>query len=160
MRMAVGSDGVYHLTETICAYLEEKGLHLKPCAALAGKQADYVDAGREVAESVASGECDQGLLFCWTGTGATIIANKVPGVRAALCVDAFSARIARLANNANVIVLGIRLTSEHHAKEIVDMWLNTQPSDEPRRVNFHRKTDELDAFYRNHEKKQEKETRS
>jgi ribose 5-phosphate isomerase B len=132
----------------ICAYLEEKGVQLKRCAALAGKSADYVDAGREVAESVASGECAQGLLFCWTGTGVTIIANKAPGVRVALCMDAFSTKIARLANNANVIVLGIRLTSEHHAKEIVDMWLNTQPSDEPRRKNFHRKTDELDAFYR------------
>lgn len=148
MRMAVGSDGVYHLTDVICAYLEEKGVQLVRWGALAGKQVDYVDAGREVAESVASGECEQGLIFCWTGTGVTIIANKVPGVRAAMCTDAFSAKIARLANNANVIVLGIRLTSEHHAKEILDMWQNTEPSDEPRRLNFHRKTDELDAYYR------------
>jgi len=148
MKMAVGSDGVYHLTDTITAYLESKGIALTRCGALAGKTADYVDAAREVAERVASGECEQGLIFCWTGTGVTIIANKVPKVRAALCIDPFSAKIARLANNANVIVLGIRLTSEHHAREIVEMWLETQPSTEPRRVNFHRKTDELDEFYR------------
>lgn len=148
MKMAIGSDSVHHLTDAISAYLEGKGVTLVRCGALAGKTADYVDAAREVAEKVAAGECEQGLIFCWTGTGVTIIANKVPGVRAALCVDSFSAKIARLANNANIVVLGIRLTGEPHAREIVDTWLETQPSTEPRRVNFHRKTDDLDAAYR------------
>ncbi|MBN1556178.1 MAG: RpiB/LacA/LacB family sugar-phosphate isomerase [Phycisphaerae bacterium] len=149
MKMAVGSDSVRHLTEEICAYLEkEKNVELLRFGALAGEEADYVDAARAVAEAVASGQCEQGLIFCWTGTGVTIIANKVPSVRAALCVDPFSASIARLANNANVLVLGIRLTSEHLAREIVDTWLATGPSTEARRIAFHRKTDELDAFYR------------
>ena len=96
MKMAIGSDSKCHLTEAIVAYLQSKGLELIHCGALADREADYVDSAREVAELVAGGTCEQGLLFCDTGTGATIIANKVPGVRAALCVDAYSAKIARL----------------------------------------------------------------
>ena len=145
MKIAIGSDNQCHLTAEITGYLKEKGIELVPCGALAGNESDYVDAASEVAQRVKSGECEQGLIFCWTGTGVTIIANKFHGVRAALCVDSFSAKIARLANNANVLVLGIRLTGGPLAKEIVDMWLETQPSTEPRRVNFHRKTDALDA---------------
>ncbi|MGA2271483.1 MAG: RpiB/LacA/LacB family sugar-phosphate isomerase [Bryobacteraceae bacterium] len=148
MKMAVGSDSLSSLTEAVCRYLESKGVELIRCGQCAGRESDYVDAAREVAERVASGECDQGLLFCFTGTGVTIVANKVPNVRAAFCVDSFSARIARLANNANVIVLSMRLTGEPLAREILDMWLETGPSEEPRRVNFHRKTDELDRDYR------------
>ena len=152
MKMAVGSDGTCHLTEVITAYLEEKGVELVRFGALGDGPADnYVLSSRATAEAVASGECDLGLLFCTTGTGATIVANKIPGVRAALCVDAFSAKISRLANNANMIVLGTRLTGEMHAKEILDAWLNTEPSDEPRRVNFHRGTDDIDNYYRRSE---------
>ena len=149
MKMAVGSDSICHLTEAIIAYLEEKDIELVRFGALGDGVADnYVLSSRATAEAVASGDCDLGLLFCTTGTGATIVANKVPGVRAALCVDVFSAKISRLANNANVIVLGTRLTGEMHAREIVDIWLNTKPSDEPRRVNFHRGTDDVDNYYR------------
>ena len=148
MKMAIGSDSVRHITEAICEYLEGKGIELELCGALAGEEADYVDGATRVAERVASGECEQGLCFCNTGTGVTIIANKVPGVRAALCVDVYSAEIARLANNANVLVLSMRYTGEGLAKEIVDAWLATAPSDEPRRQTFHRKTDDLDARYR------------
>ena len=148
MKMAVGSDSKNNLTREIVEHLEAKGVELIPYGALAGDSADYVDAARGVAESVARGESEQGLLFCNTGTGVTIVANKVPGVRAALCPDCYSAEIARLANNANVLVLGMRLTGEMHAKEIVDTWLSTRPSSEQRRVNFHRKTDDLDREYR------------
>ena len=148
MRLAIGSDSTCHLTDEITRYLEDKGISLQRCAALAGEEADYVDAALGVAEAVASGACEQGLLFCTTGTGVTIVANKVPGVRAALCMDPYSARIARMANNANVVVLGIRLTGERHAKEIVDEWLATSPSTEPRRMKFHHKTDEVDQRYR------------
>jgi ribose 5-phosphate isomerase B len=146
--MAVGSDSQNNLTCEITEYLESKGIELIRYGALAGDSADYVDAARSVGESVAGGESDQGLLFCNTGTGVTIVANKVPGVRAALCPDCYSAEIARLANNANVLVLGMRLTGEMHAKEIVDTWLATEPSTEERRVNFHRKTDLVDRAYR------------
>ena len=149
MKMAVGSDSESHFATAICAYLEQKGVELLRCGQCCGEDADYVDAARAVAEHVAAGRCDQGLLFCsTTGTGVTIIANKVPGARAALCVDAFSARIARLANNANVLVLSMRYTGEMLGKEIVDEWLATAPSTEPRRIKFHLKTDELDRVYR------------
>ncbi len=148
MKMAVGSDSATSLGETVCRYLEFKDIELVRCGQCACQEADYVDAALEVAKRVASGECDQGLIFCNTGTGVTIVANKVHGVRAALCVDAYSARIARLANNANVIVLSIRLTGEPLAKEILDTWLATEPSTEPRRVNFHRKTDQVDQLFR------------
>jgi ribose 5-phosphate isomerase B len=145
---AAGSDCANHLTEVIVSYLREKGHPVRLYGALAGHTADYVDAAIAVGESVAAGTCDQGLLFCTTGTGVTIIANKIPEVRAACCPDGHTARIARLANNANVLVIGMRLTGEIAAKEIVDTWLTTAPSEEPRRVAFHRKTAELDRRYR------------
>jgi len=148
MRMAIGSDSVCNLTREISSYLEQKGIELSYYGALSGKEADYVDAATEVAEAVSSGACEQGLLFCYTGTGVSIVANKFAGVRAALCVDSFAARIARLANNANVVVLSMRLTGEPLAKEIVDTWLEFAPSTEPRRVNFHRKTDVIDGRLR------------
>lgn len=148
MKMAIGSDSSSHLTESVCAHLESNGVELIRCGSCRGEDCDYVDAAREVAELVGSAACEQGLIFCWTGTGVTIIANKVHGVRAALCVDPFSARIARLANNANVIVIGMRLTSEPMAREILDAWLVTEPSEEPRRKRFHHKTDEVDRLYR------------
>jgi ribose 5-phosphate isomerase B len=144
MVLAAGSDSTCNLTEVITDYLESEGHTLIRIGALDGEQADYVDAARGVAEAVSQGVAEQGVLFCNTGTGVTIVANKVPGARAALCMDAYSSSIARLANNANILVLGIRLTGEKLAIEIVDSWLNTQPSDEPRRVRFHEKTDEVE----------------
>jgi ribose 5-phosphate isomerase B len=148
MTIAVGSDSVQHIAEVVTGHLREKGIDVVTCGALAGLKADYVDSGRAVAEKVAGGDCDFGILLCTTGTGASIAANKVPGVRAALCVDPFSARISKLANNANVLVLSMRLCSDMLAREIIDEWLATAPSTEPLRVVFHRKLDELDAFYR------------
>ncbi|MHB9071060.1 MAG: RpiB/LacA/LacB family sugar-phosphate isomerase [Sedimentisphaerales bacterium] len=148
MNMAVGSDSISHITNAIISYIEEKGITIFRFGALAGRSADYVDSAHEVAKAVVSGQCDQGLLFCNTGTGASIIANKIPDVRAALCVEPYAAKIARLANNANVIVLSIRYTGEMLAKEIIDTWLATEPSTEPRRVNFHNKTNEVDSLYR------------
>ncbi len=145
MKICLGSDSVTHFVEEITRYVAEKGIETVPCGAVAGRKADYVDAASEVAEKVASGECEYGILFCNTGTGVTIVANKFPGVRAAMCYDAFSAEISKLANNANVLVLSIRYTGERLGKEIVDKWLATGPSTEPHRVNFHRKTDALDA---------------
>ncbi len=148
MTIAVGSDSVQHIAEVVTRHLAEKGIQVVACGALAGQKADYVDSGRSVAEKVAAGECQYGILLCNTGTGASIAANKVPGVRAALCVDAFGARISKLANNANVLVLSMRLCGDMLAREIIDEWLATAPSTEPHRVAFHRKVDELDAFYR------------
>ncbi|MBN2210013.1 MAG: RpiB/LacA/LacB family sugar-phosphate isomerase [Sedimentisphaerales bacterium] len=148
MVIAIGGDSQTHLSDIVCKILTERKFELILCGALAGKQADYVDAALEVAEKVSSKECEKGILFCNTGTGVTIIANKVPGVRAALCVDEYTAKISRLANNANILVLGLRSTSELLAKEIVCTWLETEPSTEPRRIRFHHKTDEVDERFR------------
>jgi ribose 5-phosphate isomerase B len=148
MKIAVGSDSVQHLGDVVVRHLRDKGIVVDACGALAGVEADYVDSGRAVAEKVAAAVCDFGVLLCTTGTGASIVANKVPGVRAALCVDAFGARISRLANNANVLVLSMRLCGDMLAREIIDEWLSTAPSTEPHRVAFHRKLDEMDAHYR------------
>jgi len=93
---------------------------------------DWVDVGREVGERVASGACQQGVLFCWTGTGVSIAANKVPGVRAALCHDAETATGARRWNDANVLVMSLRATPEAVAKEICDAWLEARPDDAER----------------------------
>jgi ribose 5-phosphate isomerase B len=148
MKIAIGSDRSTVLTKEIIKYLEEKNLQLVLCGALSGKEVDYVDASEETAKLVSSQECEFGVLFCNTGTGATIIANKLPNVRAALCIDAYSAMISKKANNANMIVLGIRLTGIPHAKEIVDKWLETVPSKDLPYTRFHEKTDKVEKLYR------------
>ena len=94
-----------------------------------GADPEWPEVGRRVAEMVARGQVDQGVLFCWTGTGVSIAANKVPGVRAALCTDAFTASGARQWNHANVLVMGLRLTSKEIAREILDAWFSTPPGE-------------------------------
>jgi ribose 5-phosphate isomerase B len=91
----------------------------------------WPDVAHGVAEVVSRGEADQGVVFCWTGTGASIAANKVPGIRAALCADAETARGAKLWNNANVLALSLRRTSDTVAKEILDAWFQTQYQPNP-----------------------------
>lgn len=92
-----------------------------------GEDIQWADVSRRVGEMVAGGETDSGVLFCWTGTGASIAANKVPGVRAALCTDAPTAAGARRWNDANVLVLSLRLTSPAVASEMLDAWFSTDP---------------------------------
>jgi ribose 5-phosphate isomerase B len=138
-----------HLAESVTAHLESMGMELLLCGTLGGEPADYIDASIELGELIMKGECNQGILFCNTGTGVTLIANKLPGVRAALCSDAFSARVARQANNANVLVLGIRLTGEKLALEIVDEWFRSDPADAPDRwKEFHKRTEDIEMKYR------------
>ena len=92
----------------------------------------WADVGRAVGEAVAAGEADRGVVCCWTGTGVSMAANKVPGVRAALCTDAETARGARTWNDANVLALSLRLTTEPLAKEMLDAFLVTEPDDDER----------------------------
>lgn len=124
MRVAVSTDEASSLTESVQRYLQEKGHEVVPLGALRDKGMEWVDASRELGEAVASGRCREGVLFCWTGTGSAIAANKVPGIRAALCVDAEEARGARKWNHANVLVMSLRLTSEAVAREILDVWFS------------------------------------
>ena len=127
MRVAFGTDEQTPLTDAIIALLADRG-HDVDVVALGDP---WPDAGRLVGEAVGSGRCERGVVCCWTGTGVSIAANKVLGVRAALCTDAVTAEGARRWNDANVLALGLRLTSPVVATEIVDAFLTTavEPSE-------------------------------
>lgn len=127
MRIAVGSDhGGWRLKEEIIALLQQKGIACQDFGAFSPEAVDYPDFALKVAEAVRSGEYDRGILCCGTGIGVAIAANKVPGIRAALCHDPFSARAAREHNNANILTLGGRVIGPGLAKEIVETWLNAK----------------------------------
>jgi ribose 5-phosphate isomerase B len=124
MKLAVGSDERTPLTDAVVADLQTRGHELALFGPLADKDAYWPDVAQQVAEAVVAGAADEGILFCWTGTGVSMAANKVPGIRAALCDDVETARGARLWNDANVLCLSIRRTSEVMAKEILDSWFS------------------------------------
>lgn len=125
MRVAVGSDEANHLTNAVIEDLLQRGHELVLYGPLSGEEQYWPAVARQVAEAVAAGEVDEGILFCWTGTGVSLAANKVPGIRAALCADAQTARGARLWNNANILCFSIRQTSQVVAGEILDSWFDT-----------------------------------
>ena len=131
MKIAIGSDERTHLTDKIVADVKKRGHDVVLFGPLVDEAAYWPAVAQQVAESVARGDSDEGILFCWTGTGVTIAANKVTGIRAALCDDAETARGARLWNRANIICLSLRRTSEIMAGEILDKWFETayQPND-------------------------------
>ncbi|HLG00480.1 MAG TPA: RpiB/LacA/LacB family sugar-phosphate isomerase [Acidimicrobiia bacterium] len=129
VRIAFGSDEVTDLTAAIESELTARGHELIKVGPPAGEDAQWAEVGRRVGELVAEGTADTAVLFCWTGTGASIAANKVARVRAALCTDAETARGARRWNDANVLVMGLRLTSYDVAKEMLDAWFDTVPDD-------------------------------
>jgi ribose 5-phosphate isomerase B len=126
MRIALGADDSTRVVDVIAELLSAQGHHVTRYGKAAGLDESWAATGQRVAEAVAKGEHQQGIVCCWTGTGVSIAANKVPGVRAALCVDAETARGARKWNDANVLALSLRLTSEDVAKEILLAWL-TEP---------------------------------
>lgn len=127
MRVAVGSDhGGWRLKKEIVARLEEMRISYRDFGTFSREAVDYPDFALLVAEAVASGEYDRGILCCGTGIGVAIAANKVPGIRAALCHDTFSARASREHNNANVLTLGERVIGPGLAKEIVEVWLRAE----------------------------------
>ena len=151
MKIAVGlgSPRPCELAEKVTRFLESEGHAVTRFGTLAGKPSDYIDAASELGEAVKNHEVEQGVLFCNTGTGVTIIANKIPGVRAALCLDSFSANVARQANNANVLVLSIRMTKEELAMEILDEWLRSDPKLAPDKwKQFHVRTETIETSYR------------
>ena len=122
MRIAFGTDERTVLTDGMRARLAEAGHEVVEC----GDGDPWPDVGRAVGEAVAAGRADRGVVCCWTGTGVSMAANKVAGVRAALCTDAETARGARRWNDANVLALGLRLTSGTVADEVVDAFLTTE----------------------------------
>jgi ribose 5-phosphate isomerase B len=123
MRVAFGTDEITAVTEAIERHVAAAGHEL----VVVGRGDPWPDVGRGVGTAVAGGRADRGIVWCWTGTGVSIAANKVAGVRAALCTDPETARGARKWNDANVLALGLRLTSEPVAMEIVDAFLTTEP---------------------------------
>ena len=126
MLVAVGADHAgYHLKEELKPFLTGMGHDWKDLGTDSTEPVDYPDVAAEVALAVASGQCPRGIIICGTGVGSAIAANKVTGARAALCHDTFSARHARLHNDANVLALGARVIGPGLAKEIVAAWLET-----------------------------------
>jgi ribose 5-phosphate isomerase B len=132
MKIAVGSDEKTVLTDALVEELTARGCELQLFGPLTNSdpEVDWPLTSSNVAEAVASGRAEQGIVCCWTGTGASIAANKVPGVRAALCHDAETAKGARVWNHANVLVLSLRATSPAIAKEILAAWFDTPWSDD------------------------------
>jgi ribose 5-phosphate isomerase B len=125
MRIALGADENLPLVTEIAKYLEERGIQVEKFgAASSGKQEPWARVAAAVAEGVARNDYDFGVVCCWTGTGVSIAANKVPKVRAALCGDAQTARGARKWNDANVLAMSLRSTSPAVAREILDAWLD------------------------------------
>ena len=123
MRIAIGSDEVTPLTDALVAGLRADGHEIALHGPLAGGDQEWVAASAEVARAVAQGRCERGIVCCWSGTGASIAANKVAGARAALCADPQTARMARRYNHANVLALSLRLTSPPMGREIVEAFL-------------------------------------
>jgi ribose 5-phosphate isomerase B len=123
MTIAVGSDMRNNTTDFVIQYLQSLGHSLQFFGALPDQTpAPWPKVAIEAARAVASGKAEQAVLFCWTGTGISIAANKVKGVRAALCTDAATAEGARKWNDANALAMSLRLTSEEVAREIIDAW--------------------------------------
>jgi ribose 5-phosphate isomerase B len=127
MKLALGSDEKTALTDAVRDELEQRGYEVVLVGPPGGEPIEWAEVGQRVGELVAKGDVETGVLFCWTGTGASIAANKVPGVRAALCTDASTAAGARKWNDANVLVMGLRLTTPEVARELLDAWFATEP---------------------------------
>lgn len=145
MRIAIGGDARNDVTDHVLETLRSRGHELvKVVGPVGGRHEQWADVGREVGEAVAGGEADQGVVFCWTGTGVSMAANKVPGARAALCTDAEQAKGARRWNDANVLAMSLRLTSAPLADEILDAWFSTTELD-PTEVRNIEKVKQADA---------------
>lgn len=131
--IAIGSDhGGFALKESVIRYLEEQQIPYEDVGCYNTDSCDYPVYGRAVAEAVAEGRCEKGIVVCTTGIGISIAANKVSGIRCALCADSLSAKLTRLHNDANVLAIGAGLIGEKLALEIVDTFLNTPFSGEER----------------------------
>ena len=131
--IAIGCDhGGFELKEKVVAFLKEKNIEVKDCGCYSKEYCDYPEFGRAAAEAVASGECKKGIVICTTGIGISITANKVKGVRCALCSDTLSAKMTRLHNDANMLAMGAGIVGENLALAIVETFLGTEFSGEER----------------------------
>jgi ribose 5-phosphate isomerase B len=133
VRIVVGADDEGEVAETVVEELRQRGHEVT----VLGRE-QWPDVARKVGEAISSGEADQGMLFCWTGTGTSMAANKVPGVRAALAWDPWIADGARRWNDANVLVMSLKRTDPETARAIVHAWLAVEAPDEDERENIAR----------------------
>lgn len=125
--IALGSDhGGFELKETVKAYLDKENIPYKDFGCPNKESCDYPIFGRAAAEAVASGECEKGIVICTTGIGISIAANKVKGVRCALCSDTLSAEMTRRHNDANMLAMGAGMIGKNLAERIVEVFLNTE----------------------------------
>src|SRR6187455_1580779 len=144
MRISVAADERTGVADAVVRELERRGHEPVVHGALSGEERDdWAWASEVAARDVADGRAEQGIVCCWTGTGASIAANKVTGIRAALCGDAETARGARKWNDANVLALSLRTTSEALLSEILDGWFSERPSSEDDDVANVRHVDEI-----------------
>ena len=133
--IAIGSDhGGFELKKILMEHLSERGLEYKDFGTYSSASCDYPVYAKAVANAVASGECDRGIIICGTGIGVSITANKVRGIRAALCGDCFSAEATRQHNDANVLCMGARVVGEGLALKIADTFLDTPFSNDERHI--------------------------
>ncbi len=146
MKIAVGSDEKNALTDEVIEELRKRDMEVELFGPLADQNVEWAEVAEQVAEKVSEKECDQGILFCSTGTGVSIAANKVPGIRAALCTDSKTAAGARMWNDANILAMSLRLVSSDVAKEILDAWFQSKP-DPSERENIE-KVSRIESRYR------------
>ena len=127
MKIAIGNDHVaVDMKNHIAKYLQDKGYEIVNFGTDSGERCDYPVYGKKVADAIVSGECELGILICGTGIGISLAANKVAGIRAAVCSEPYSARLTRQHNNANIIAFGARVVGEATAEMIVDEFLNAE----------------------------------
>lgn len=127
MRIGIGNDhSALEIKKEIMEFLQEKGHEILDYGTNSRESCDYPEYGEIVGRAVVKGEVDQGILICGTGLGISLAANKVKGVRAAVCSEPYTARMARMHNNCNILALGARVVGADLAKMIVDVWLNTE----------------------------------
>ena len=133
--IAIGSDhGGFALKQALMAHLDRRGLAYKDFGTYSEASCDYPVYAKAVANAVVSGACERGIIICGTGIGVSITANKIPGIRAALCGDCFSAEATRLHNDANVLCMGARVVGEGLALKIADTFLDTPFSNDERHI--------------------------
>jgi len=148
MKLAVGADHAgYQMKDELAALLRDLGHEVADFGTNSPEPVDYPDIALKVARAVAKGEAERGLLVCDTGIGTSIVANKVPGVRAALCHDTFSARVTRDHNNSNVLCLGARVIGPSLAAEILKTWLGANFSGGGRHERRVRRIGEIETGF-------------
>ena len=142
--IAIACDhGGYHYKQMLMQHLDDRGIAYKDFGTFTPDSCDYPDYAKPVANAVAAGEYEKGILICGTGIGMSIAANKVKGIRAAVCADAFSAKATREHNDANILCMGERVISEAKALEITDIFLDTPFSQDERHIRRISKIEQL-----------------